>query len=866
MTLVAPADERSGLQGTRTGGDVAGERDEPGADPLVRRRLLEALTEAAGHRLTVITAPRGYGKTELLRSWLAAGGAPGPVVRLAWAESDPEPEIFWRHLVVAMRRDAGFLEWASLLSSGLADPASPHRLPADILDRLVAALRRADRPVVLVVDRAERLGLLAMEELEELSRRSGRALRLVVASRETPLLRPPPTAARGSQFRLGREDLAFTAAEAGELLERHGVYLEDSAVTELVAATQGWPAAVRRAAIELAASANPDVDVHELVRRRTLTDVPLGELLDAQQPDVRSFLLRTSIVEPIWPGLATALTADDDATGTLAELLRANLFIRLAPEGGRSYTYEPMFRTLLRSRLEQEAPRDVGRLHLAAARWLAGSGRLTEAARHHIALGRWRDAAALVVEDLRVGELLCGVGPLPELFAALPESAAGPEACVVRACLRLSALHPSERPGLVETAMAAASLAEAEDESLDHADSLLLSVALLEVELARQGWDAHTGLLAARTAERLVATQPREVIRARPELVAMLLAGKGTLQLRTGDIEDAATTLADGIAASRGSGSARGLLACESRLALTEAIRGRLGQAEQHASAAESLARDLGSPAEDQDPAVRVARAWLHMERYAVRQARADLQGVAATPLSADDPAVTGAVALVRARLARAEGNPSAAIRMIGEIRSQTDLTSLPTWLDQRLRATSASVLAAMEEGAGAAPLPDLSDTPAPLDLRVETLLRRANRALSRGEARRARSALEQALRLAEPERLRRPVAEAPARVRRFLMSDDGLRARRLWLGPLTRSGVLVGTVEEVALAEPLTAKESEVLDHLAALLTTEEIAQTMFVSVNTVRSHVRSILRKLSATRRNEAVRHARELGLIGR
>ena len=121
--------------------------------------------------------------------------------------------------------------------------------------------------------------------------------------------------------------------------------------------------------------------------------------------------------------------------------------------------------------------------------------------------------------------------------------------------------------------------------------------------------------------------------------------------------------------------------------------------------------------------------------------------------------------------------------------------------------------------------------------------------------------------RAAEFERMRRPFAEAPPRLRRFLCADDGLRARRQWLGPVSRSGEIGGTVEDVStFLEPLTVKESEVLDLLSALLSTEEIAQTMFVSVNTVRSHVRSILRKLSATRRNEAVRHARDLGLITR
>jgi LuxR family maltose regulon positive regulatory protein len=132
---------------------------------------------------------------------------------------------------------------------------------------------------------------------------------------------------------------------------------------------------------------------------------------------------------------------------------------------------------------------------------------------------------------------------------------------------------------------------------------------------------------------------------------------------------------------------------------------------------------------------------------------------------------------------------------------------------------------------------------------------------------------------LAAPELLRRAFRQAPEEVWRLLRQDDRLRARHTWLTELHLEpaqvprprGVgdvprqLTGAGEEPAqLVEKLTEKELEVLGHLSDLLTTEEIAAAMFISVNTVRTHVRHVLRKLAATRRNEAVRRARHLRLL--
>jgi LuxR family maltose regulon positive regulatory protein len=131
-----------------------------------------------------------------------------------------------------------------------------------------------------------------------------------------------------------------------------------------------------------------------------------------------------------------------------------------------------------------------------------------------------------------------------------------------------------------------------------------------------------------------------------------------------------------------------------------------------------------------------------------------------------------------------------------------------------------------------------------------------------------ARDALDRGLNLAEPEQLRRPVLEAPARLRRLISQDPRLAERHPWLtrSPIrySRATAAVAASPPQPVVERLTDKEREVLRHLSSLLSTDEIARAMLVSVNTVKTHVRGVLRKLAVSHRNEAVRRGRELGLI--
>jgi LuxR family maltose regulon positive regulatory protein len=158
----------------------------------------------------------------------------------------------------------------------------------------------------------------------------------------------------------------------------------------------------------------------------------------------------------------------------------------------------------------------------------------------------------------------------------------------------------------------------------------------------------------------------------------------------------------------------------------------------------------------------------------------------------------------------------------------------------------------------------DLQDEGLPLDRRVDAWLLTAAGRLAQGRPQLARTAVEQGLRLAEPEQLWRPILEAPPAVRRFIRHDAQLADKHQWLSASRPAAARRHGPTAPILLQQLTEREREVLRLLAALLSTEEIAKDMFISMNTVRTHIRAVLRKLSATRRNEAVRRAQEFGLI--
>jgi LuxR family transcriptional regulator, maltose regulon positive regulatory protein len=867
---------------------------------LNRPRLLEDLERGAAGPLTLVSAAAGTGKTALVSAWARRAQANGPVAWVTLEPEDESPTAFWSSCAVGLGR-------CGVVVGIPASRPSSDGLQDGHVDAMVSALashagQRSGRPMVLVLDCAADISAEVAAGLDGLLHRSAGLLRLVIATRVDPAL-PLHRYRLASPFvEVRMADLAFTLDEARELMKMAGVVLSEVALRTIVDRTHGWGAGLRFAAASV--GSHDDQERTALDFRGDIGDVAeylIAEVLDVQPADGRQLLLDTSIVDVLRPGLNEAI-GGPKAQRALAGLLRGNAFLYEVAESPNFYTYQPLFRELLRAQLAYEFPDRLPGLHQAAAAWMADQGLVDEAVRHSAAAGDWEAAARYLVDDLAIGRLLLpGGDSLGQVLVRLPRETEGAAASLVRAALAMEVFD-------VEACEKHLFRAEGQldEASTPRSSAAALALQTVKLALAVAVGDVELALGAAASAELLLQMQVGERLDGHPELWVLVESGKGAARLATGQLDEAVEAFSAGARAADRPGCERSLIDCLGHLALLAAMRGQLRRAADLAARATRLQQEAHIDA-IACPSAAVAFAWLNTERYDLPAARRHAQHAADSMPLAHDPTARVMLALVDSRVRRARSDVEGALARIGATRVEVPVQS--RWLHDMLRIEEAElrlangqpslamqtleglsepdssegvlVLARARMATGGtfeSPASTLRSAAASLPTRVGGWLFEATWHLGGGDEPRAAQALERSLRLAAPERLRRPFREASPQVRRLLRADPLLASEHGWLGastledahsssqPRHDTDLDVGTNKPVSspLLEPLTEKEREVLGHLAALLTTDEIAGAMFVSVNTVRTHVRNILRKLGASRRNEAVRRARELGII--
>ena len=537
------------------------------------------------------------------------------------------------------------------------------------------------------------------------------------------------------------------------------------------------------------------------------------------------------------------------------------------------------------------------RLHRRAGEWCAATDRCVEAAVHLATARDWSDAASALVNGYAIAHLWGGPRArwLLAAFAGMPPDTPGAQSAVV-----LAAAAVARR----DAEAAAKQLGRAEelidDVPPDRAGALALALAVAAAGLARLSGDADRALDARAALDRAAAeveaggaTGPiAEAARSSwPRWGPACCAPAGSR--RPPRCWPSATAVPPPFVAVRS--------VLTARRSLVEALRG-------HLTVARELAEGACAAPADTDPAdgrsrrhgpveAHAALAWVAVESGSPAEAEQHTDAAA----GADDPVVAGVLALVRARSLRAAGRPDDALSVLAATRHPVGRDAPPSWLDGMLVAAAAAVwtaggrperaLQALADAGHGGPDVCLETARAHLaggdvdrcadevaallrrgdlmlGVRVEAWLLRAEAALAGRDRKVAEHAADRALRTATDERLLRPVLEAPPRLRGLLHAarpdlvgsrrgTGAGRGRRPGVGSRSASPPLPApTPGRPVVVEPLTAREQEVLGYLSALLSTEEIAEMMFVSVNTVKSHVRGILRKLGAPRRNDAIR----------
>ena len=869
--------------------------DAPGIrDGVVSRPgLFERLARA--RRVVQVSAPPGSGKTILLRSWIAATGLAG---RAAWVSVPGEvrdPQRLWIPVVGALRATAP----GAPLVRGLT--AAPDLDGWTVVERLLDDLAALEEQVWLVIDDLHELGSAeALRQLELLIMRAPAALRFVLVTRHDLRLGLHRLRLAGELTEIRADDLRFSRTEAQTLLDAAGVALSGSALDVLYNRTEGWAAGLRLAALSLAGHPDQKRFAAEFGgSERTVAEYLMAEVLERQPDEARQLLLRTSILSRVNGELADLLTGGSGGERVLQRLEEAGAFV-ISLDARRSwFRYHQLFADLLQLELRGTSPAGLPALHEAAAGWYAGHGYPVEAVRHAQAAQNWA-LAARVLSDGWVGLGLAGLGDtVHELLTRFPAGVtAGDAELAARVAgdqLARGSLEEAERC----LALATRTLESVPADRRGRAQAVL---AVVRMRLARQRGDLET---VAGEAQRLLAP----AVTAEPglggDLRALALIDLGIAEAWTARFEEADRHLGDGIALARRIGrpylevtglahlaqleswrsfrlgAQRGLQAIElatehgwadepvaglAYLALGVAMvtQGRLEEAEQALSQAERTVRAEVEPAAGMR--LHYGRGMLefvsgrHDAALNAFHAAERLAGSLVTPHTLaprlrshllQTLVRTGETQRVEQALADLDG----AERGRGEIR----LAEASLRLAQDDPTAAVTVLAPVIDGSVVMPNAHLWE--------VQAFLLQAIAGDALGDAGAARRALEQALDRAAPEGLLFPFLYDPEpglldRHRRGGTAHAGLIAEILNVLAGQKPGSPPAGPQH--LREPLSHAEARVLRYLPTKLSAPEIAGELYLSVNTVKTHMRHLYDKLGVHRRHEAVEQARALGLL--
>ncbi|MGZ4224392.1 MAG: LuxR C-terminal-related transcriptional regulator [Solirubrobacteraceae bacterium] len=367
---------------------IALPRVQPGM--LRRSRLLEIVDGHGGAALTVVNAPVGYGKTTFLRLWCIERSE--AVIWMTLDAADDDPVRLWMHLATAVERLGEGLGRRALMCLGVRGA------PVETaVDELMNGLVAYGRPVAIVLDDLHAVGSeRSLRSIAHAIERLPGNARLLAATRSDPEIGVARLRARGALVEIRARELAFTVDEARELIVREGIALSGESVELLVARTEGWPGGLYLAALWLRDLEDPDEGVRAFAgSARHVADYLTDEVLTALAPQVRDFLLRTSVLGRFTPELCNAVLGREDSAAVLAELAHSNMFLVSLDAHGEWYRYHHLFGELLQLELGRE---DAPVLRRRAAAWCRTHGFVEDAIEYAAAAGDAETVAELLVE------------------------------------------------------------------------------------------------------------------------------------------------------------------------------------------------------------------------------------------------------------------------------------------------------------------------------------------------------------------------------------------------------------------------------------------------------------------------------------
>ena len=862
---------------------------------VLRPRLVERLDEglAAGHRLTLVSAPAGFGKTTLVGEWVASCGR--PAAWLSLDEGDGDFSRFLAYLIAALRTVApGIGEGVVAVLQSPQPPPLESTLTALLND---AATIPGD--VVLVLDDYHVLDARPVDDaMAFLVEHLPPQVHLVIATREDPALPLARLRARSQLTELRGADLRFTPSEAAAFLnEVMNLDLSAKEIGALEARTEGWIAGLQLAAISLQGRADVVGFIASFAgSHHFVLDYLLEEVLQRQAEPVQTFLLRTSILDRLCGPLCDAVLIDDSASGqeTLESLERANLFVVPLDNERRWYRYHHLFADLLRQRRRQIAVLSAGQDedHLRASEWFEANGLEIEAF-EQAAAGRHLERAERLIEGRGMPLQNRGaLAPILRWLGSLSTTTfdARPSLWITHA----SVLLGSGQTTVIEPKLQAAERALQGAEPDGRVRDLVGRIATVRAMLA----------LSQGQVETIIAQARRALEYLDPENLPTRTVTNATLGYAyriKGDRAGARSAYTEARSTSQESGNIVADIVASIGLGAMQEADNQLQLAVETYQHVLSIAADLPFPV--------ISEAYLGLAR--IHYQRNDLEAAGrawqqsallARQLENTDRPVACQVFLARLNLA--QGDVAGAAAVLAEADQSVRLHN---FMLQVSEVAAVHVLVLLRQGdlaaaarlAGAHELPisqarvrlaqgDPSATLAVLeryrrqmedrawaDALLETVILQALAVYVQGEKTRAVEILDEALAMAEPDRFVRIFIDEGAPMARLLFEalSQGIRpayVRQLLAGlPANEPGVSTAATTRAAagnsrLAEPLSARELEVLPLIAEGLTNQEIAARLYLSLHTVKAHARNIYAKLGVSSRTQAVARARALGLL--
>jgi LuxR family maltose regulon positive regulatory protein len=858
---------------------------------LARPRLRARLQDAAESRVTLVSAPAGFGKTTMVADWLRdSQDETRAVAWLSLDASDHEPASFWTGVMLALKGalpDAG-LGALDLLTSSMA--------PTELaLTTLLNELALARREVWLVLDDVHLVdGPAVRDGLVFLVEHLPPGVHLVLTTRADPDLPLARWRARGDLTEIRAADLRFTAEEAAAYLtETTGLRLDTRDVEVLEERTEGWIAALQLAALSMRGGD----DVSGFVARfagtdRFVVDYLVEEVLLHQSDAVRNFLATTSVLDRLTGPLCDAVTGCDDGAATLRELERANLFVVPLDDERRWYRYHHLFADVLRARLLADQPELVPRLHERASEWCQLHQLSEDAVRHALAAGNVDRAAYLMELAMPAIRRDRRESLLPGWLASLPDEviARSPVLSVFHAYLRMMAgdldgfaarLDDAERvlAGLPEGTRAPGA-------DTGELRTLPATIAVYRASLAQAHGDVAATVRHAQHALDLAG--PDDHL-ARGSAAGFL----GLAAWARGEVTRALEIFAQAVASLHAAGNIVDELSATTLLAEMWVVAGRPTTARRLLDRA-LLRAEAGGPAMARAIAdLHVGLSEVDLDAHDVVAARVHLERAAVFVEQGALIESRSRWFVARARLAAAEGDPEAAIRLLDEAEEHHRPGFYPEVRPiATLRARVRIDAGALSEAAAWAAERGLTTSDEVSYLRELDHLTLVRLVLARHRIHPDESAVDEAAgllgRLLEAAESTGRMGSA-AEIRQLLQLTSLAReagettdARAHASGDLPTVGpaepstapqtlpvraVLTEPLTQPLtqpLTEPLTERELQVLRLLEGDLTGPQIARELFVSTNTLRSHTKHIFTKLGVTSRRAAVRRARECGLL--